>query len=60
MGVWGTGLSQFLFQEPRMVKDQKRVVRTGIMSTPSQKPGWYTALVWPHVDRLMRELFERE
>ena len=54
------GMSQFLFQEPRMVKDQKRVVRTGITSTASQKPGGYTVFVWPHVDRLMREVFERE
>jgi hypothetical protein len=59
----GTGLrgvSQFLFQEPRTAKDQKRLVRTGIRSTASQQPGGYTVFVWPHVDRLMREIFERE
>jgi hypothetical protein len=32
-------------------------VRTGVMSTASQKPGGYTVFVWPHVDRLMREVF---
>jgi hypothetical protein len=54
------GVSQFLFQEPRTAKDQKRVVRTGIRSTASQQPGGYTVFVWSHVDRLMREIFERE
>jgi len=54
------GVSQFLFQEPRTVKNQKRVVRTGITSTASQKPGGYTVFVWPHVDRWMRDIFGRE
>jgi hypothetical protein len=51
------GISQFLFQEPRKKVDQARVVRLGIFSQPAQKPGGYTALVWPLVDRLMKELF---
>ena len=54
------GAAQFLFQEPRTAKNQKRVVRTGITSTASQKPGRYTVFVWPHVDRWMREVFECE
>lgn len=54
------GVSQFLFQEPKTAKDQKRVVRTGVMSAASQRPGEYIAFVWPHVDRLMREVFERD
>jgi hypothetical protein len=53
-------VSQFLFQEPRTAKDQKRVVRTGVISKASQKPGGYTVFVWPYVDRLMREIFERD
>ena len=52
--------SQFLFQEPKSRRDQHRVVRTGIVSKPAQRPGNYTAFVWPFVDRLFRELFDLE
>jgi hypothetical protein len=54
------GISQFLFQEPRKKVDQARVVRLGVLSQPAQIPGRYTALVWPFVDRLMKELFGLE
>lgn len=54
------GTSQFLFQEPRIKRDQPRVVRTGIVSKPAQRCGSYTAFVWPFVDRLFREVFELE
>ena len=45
-------ISQFLFQEPRLKRDQLRVVRTGIVSKPSQRLGEYTFFVWPFVDHL--------
>jgi hypothetical protein len=54
------GISQFLFQEPRLKKDQARVVCTGILSVPAQRIGSYTAFVWPFVDRLFREVFDLE
>lgn len=54
------GTSQFLFQEPRSKRDQVRVVRTGVFSTPAQRPGGYSMFVWPFVDRLFREVFELE
>jgi hypothetical protein len=49
--------SQFLFQEPRKQKDKGRVTRTGFSSKPAQKPGGYTVLVWPYVDRLLKDIF---
>lgn len=52
------GVSQFLFQEPRLKKDQARLERTGILSTPAQECGGYTAFVWPFVDQLFYELFD--
>jgi hypothetical protein len=52
------GTSQFLFQEPRRKKDQSRVMRTGLFSTPTQKCGGYTILVWPYVDRLLQDIFD--
>jgi hypothetical protein len=51
------GISQFLFQAPRKKQDQGRVRRLGIASTPAQKCGGYTVLVWPYVDRLLERLF---
>jgi hypothetical protein len=54
------GTSQFLFQEPRLKKDKSRIVRTGIVSNPSQRCGGYTGFVWPFVDRLFREVFDLE
>jgi hypothetical protein len=54
------GTSQFLFQEPRLKRDQLRVVRTGIVSKPAQRSGGYSAFVWPFVDQLFREVFELE
>jgi hypothetical protein len=53
-------ISQFLFQQPRAKRDQLRVVPTGIISKPAQRPGSYTIFVWPFVDRLFREMFELE
>ena len=57
------GISQFLFQEPRTKRDRKeqiRMVRTGVVSTPAQKCGGYTVFVWPFVDRLFHEVFNLE
>ncbi len=51
------GISQFLFQEPRKKKEQARVVRLGIFTTPQQTLGAYTALVWPYVDNQLTEIF---
>ncbi len=54
------GTAQFLFQEPRSKRDQLRVVSTGIVSRPAQRPSGYGVFVWPFVDRLFREVFELE
>ena len=51
------GISQFLFQEPRKKKEQARVVQLGVSTTPNQKLGGYTALVWPYVDNQLKEFF---
>jgi hypothetical protein len=53
-------ISQFLFQEPRTAKEQERVVRLGLVSTPLQRPGGYAALIWPYIDRQIREIFDLE
>ncbi len=52
--------SQFLFQEPTAKRDRARVVRTGVYSAPSQKIGGYSGFVWPHTDRLFRDIFGLE
>jgi hypothetical protein len=54
------GISQFGFQDPIKSKDQARVKRLGIHSRPAQKCGGYTFLVWPYMDRLLKELFGLE
>ena len=51
------GISQFLFQEPRLKKDKARIVRTGISCAATQVPGGYGVFVWPFVDRLFSEAF---
>ena len=55
-----SGISQFLFQEPRLKRDQLRVVRPGILSKPAQRLAGYTIFVWPFVDSLFRDVFELE
>jgi hypothetical protein len=50
-------ISQFLFQEPRKKKDKARILRIGLNSEPAQRPGGYTVLVWPCVDRQLKEIF---
>ena len=54
------GISQFLFQDPRLKKYKARIERTGVLSNPSQRCGGYTAFVWPFVDQQFREVFELE
>lgn len=54
------GTSQFLFQQPRKKNDQSRVARWGIVSKPQQTAGGYAVFVWPHIDRLMKEVFGLE
>lgn len=54
------GISQFGFQDPIKNKDQARLKRLEIHSTPSQPVGGYTFLVWPHVDMLLKKLFDVE
>jgi hypothetical protein len=54
------GISQFGFQDPIKSKDQARVKRLGIHSRPAQECGGYTFLVWPNVDRLLKEFFGLE
>ena len=51
-------ISLFLCQQPTKKKDQPRVLRTGVFSTPAQKPGGYTVLVWPLVDDQLASLFD--
>jgi hypothetical protein len=51
------GISQFLFQEPRLKKDKARIVSTGIFSPATQVPGGYGVFVWPFVDRLFSKSF---
>lgn len=52
------GITQFMFQQPRKKGDQSRVLRTGMTTTPVQKAGGYTVLVWPHVDDQLASLFD--
>jgi hypothetical protein len=54
------GISQFLFQEPRLKRDRLRVVRLDMVSKPAQRLAGYTIFVWPFVDQLFREVFELE
>jgi hypothetical protein len=51
------GTSQCLFQLPRTERDRRRIVRTGVVSTPVQRPDGYTVFVWPYMDRLFAETF---
>jgi hypothetical protein len=51
------GISQFGFQDPIKSKDQARVKRLGLHSRPAQTCDGYTFLVWPYVDKLLKELF---
>ncbi len=52
------GITQFLFQQPKKKGDQSRVLRMGVTTTPEQRVGGYTALVWPHVDDELASLFD--
>lgn len=54
------GISQFGFQDPIKSKDQARVKRLGLHSRPAQPCGGYTFLVWPYVDKLLKEFFGLE
>ena len=54
------GISQFLFQDPIKAKDQARIKRLGFQTAPAQSCDGYTALVWPYVDRQLKELFGLE
>lgn len=54
------GISQFLFQEPRKKEDQTRILPSECYSNPAQKPGGYAVMVWPYVDRQMRDIFGLE
>jgi hypothetical protein len=56
----GSGFAQFLLGEPRRKKDQARLVRTGLSSAPEQSPQGYAVFVFPHVDRLLAEIFGLE
>ncbi len=54
------GISQFGFQDPIKSKDQVRVRRLGLNSHPGQTCGGYTFLVWPYMDKLLKDLFGLE
>jgi hypothetical protein len=51
---------QFLLGEPRRKSEAERLLRTGIRSTPAQKPSGYGVLVFPFVDQLLREIYGLE
>ena len=54
------GISQFGFEDPIKSKDQVRVQRLGISSRPGQRCGGYTFLVWPYMDKSLKDLFGLE
>jgi hypothetical protein len=54
------GISQFGFPDPIKSRDCARVKRLGLRSRPAQRCGGYTFLVWPYVDKLLKELFGLE
>jgi hypothetical protein len=49
--------TQFLLGEPRRKKDADRLLRTGVLSPPVQRPAGYAAFVFPHVDKQLLEVF---
>lgn len=51
------GISQFIFQKPQKKMHLARVVRTGLVTTPEQTKGGFTALIWPHVDDQLASIF---
>lgn len=54
------GISQFMLQKPFWKKDRARMIRLGIVSTPAQKCGGYTVVLWKFSDRMLKELFGLE
>jgi len=52
--------SQFLFGEPRTKNEKQRVVRMNATSPVSQAPGGYSGLVWPLVDRILKDRYGLE
>jgi len=52
-----TAVAQFMLEEPRKKQDQARLLRLGIMSTPTLKPGGFLVVVWPKLDRILEEWF---
>lgn len=49
---WDRG-SQFMFCDPRVKRDQMRLQRPGIFSTPAQKCGGYRVILWSKLDAFL-------
>jgi hypothetical protein len=49
-----------MLQDPITDKDRARVKRLGLRSRPAQTCGGYYVLVWPYVDKSLKELFGLE
>jgi hypothetical protein len=47
--------------EPKKKNEKERLFRTGIISKPvKQDGGSMAALIWPYVDKLLKEIFDVE
>ena len=48
---------QFFFQQPKSKKDQERIVRLSIVSSPAQTCGMYGVWPWKYVDQFLKDQF---
>ena len=48
---------QFFFQQPKSKKDQERIARLSIVSTPAQTCGMYGVWPWKYVDQFLKDQF---
>lgn len=53
---WDRG-SQFMLCDPRVKRDQMRLHRLGIFSTPAQKCGGYRVVLWPKLDEFLESSY---
>ena len=53
-------VTQVMIGEPRRKSDLERFNRTGKISRPTQEPGRYTVIAFPHLDRWLSEIFGLE
>lgn len=57
LGAGVRSLTQYMLAEPRVKREQERLRRLGIRSTPSQKRSSFVVLLWKRVDALLEEEF---